>query len=128
MTMSRIIDSFTLMAILISCLGLFGLAAFNAEQRTKEIGIRKVMGASIPRIVRLLSIDFLKLVFIAFLLATPITWLIMNKWLAVFAYHIGIHWWIFSLSGGIAVSSAMIIVSFQAFKAAIVNPVKSLRQ
>ena len=127
MTMSRIIDSFTLMAILISCLGLFGLAAFNAEQRTKEIGIRKVMGASIARIVRLLSIDFLKLVCIAFLVAAPLTWLIMNKWLAAFAYHIAIHWWIFSLSGGIAVSSAMIIVSFQAFKAAIINPVKSLR-
>ncbi len=127
MIMSRIINYFTLMAILISCLGLFGLAAFNAEQRTKEIGIRKVMGASIQRIIRLLSIDFLKLVCIAFLLAAPLTWLIMNKWLAVFAYHIGIRWWMFALSGGSAISIAMLIVGFQAFKAAIVNPVKSLR-
>jgi putative ABC transport system permease protein len=125
--MSRIINSFTLMAILISCLGLFGLAAFNAEQRTREIGIRKVMGASIPRIVRLLSVDFLRLICIAFLVAVPLTWLIMNKWLTVFAYHIVIHWWVFSLSGAITLSSAMVIVMFEAFKAAVINPVKSLR-
>jgi putative ABC transport system permease protein len=127
MIMSRIIDSFTLMAILISCLGLFGLAAFNAEQRTKEIGIRKVMGASISRIVRLLSVDFLRLICIAFLLAVPITWLIMNKWLTVFAYHVEIRWWIFSLSGAMILASTMFIVMFEAFKAAVVNPVKSLR-
>ena len=125
--MSRIINSFTLMAILISCMGLFGLAAFNAEQRTKEISIRKVMGATIPRIVRLLSVDFLRLICIAFLLAVPLTWLIMDKWLAVFAYHISIRWWIFSLSGVFTLASAMVIVVFEAFKAAVVNPVKSLR-
>jgi putative ABC transport system permease protein len=127
MIMSRIINSFTLMAILISCLGLFGLAAFNAEQRTKEIGIRKVLGASVPRIVRLLSVDFLRLICIAFLVAVPITWLIMNKWLTVFAYHITIQWWIFSLSGTMILASTMVIVMFEAFKAAVVNPVRSLR-
>jgi len=125
--MSRIINSFTVMAVIISCLGLFGLAAFNAEQRTKEIGIRKIMGASISRIVQLLSTDFLRLICLAFLLAIPITWLIMTRWLAVFAYHIGIRWWMFALSGGVAIIAAMIIVSFQAFKAAVVNPVISLR-
>ena len=125
--MSRIINSFTLMAILISCLGLFGLAAFNAEQRTKEISIRKVMGATVPRIVRLLSVDFLRLICIAFLLAVPLTWLIMDQWLGVFAYHITIRWWIFSLSGAFTLASAMVIVVFEAFKAAVVNPVKSLR-
>jgi putative ABC transport system permease protein len=125
--MSRIINSFTLMAILISCLGLFGLAAFNAEQRTKEIGIRKVMGATILRIVRLLSADFLRLICIAFLVAVPLTWLIMDKWLTVFAYHIVIRWWIFSLSGAFTLVSAMVIVVFEGFKAAVVNPVKSLR-
>jgi putative ABC transport system permease protein len=125
--MSRIINSFTVMAIVISCLGLFGLAAFNAEQRTKEIGIRKIMGASIPGIIRLLSVDFLTLICIAFLLAAPITSLIMNRWLAIFAYHIGISWWVFALSGGTSIVIAMSIVGFQAFKAAIVNPVESLR-
>ncbi len=125
--MSRIIDSFTGMAIVISCLGLFGLAAFNAEQRAKEVCIRKVMGASISRIVRLLSIDFVKLVCLAFLLAAPLTWLIMNKWLEVFAYHIAMRWWMFALSGGTAIVIAMTIVCFQAFKAAVINPVKSLR-
>jgi putative ABC transport system permease protein len=125
--MSRIINSFTLMAILISCMGLFGLAAFNAEQRTKEISIRKVMGATIPRIVRLLSVDFLRLICVAFLLAVPLTWLIMDKWLTVFAYHVTIRWWVFSLSGAFTLGSAMVIVMFEAFKAAVVNPVKSLR-
>src|SRR6201999_2983754 len=98
-TMSHIITSFTVFAILISCLGLFGLAAFNAEQRTKEIGIRKVMGASVLRIVRLLSVDFFLLICLSFLLAVPITWWIMNRWLNVFAYRIQISWWMFALSG-----------------------------
>jgi MacB-like periplasmic core domain len=125
--MSRIISSFTLFAILISCLGLFGLAAFSAEQRTKEIGIRKIMGASVLRIVRLLSSDFFTLICLAFLVAVPITWWIMNRWLNVFAYRIEISWWMFALSGGAAMIIAMAVVTYQAVKAAVINPVKSLR-
>ncbi|WP_166587161.1 ABC transporter permease [Mucilaginibacter agri] len=126
-TLSQIINTFTLMAILISCLGLFGLAAFSAEQRNKEIGIRKVLGASVTGLVRLLSIDFLKLVLIAMIIATPIAWWGMDKWLQAFAYRIPISWWMFGLAGLIAVCIAMFTVSFQAIKAALVNPVKSLK-
>lgn len=126
-TLSTIINSFTLVAIFISCLGLFGLAAFSAEQRRKEIGVRKVIGASVPGIVRLLSKDFLKLVLVAFLIAIPIVWWAMNKWLQAFVYRIDISWWMFGLAGLIAVAIAMLTVSFQAIKAAITNPVQSLR-
>jgi len=126
-TLSQIINSFTLMAILISCLGLFGLAAFSAEQRNKEIGIRKVLGASVTGIVGLLSKDFLKLVIVAILIATPIAWYGMNKWLQAFAYKINISWWMFALAGLIAVLIALITVSSQAIKAAVANPVKSLK-
>lgn len=126
-TLSRIINSFTLMAILISCLGLFGLAAFSAEQRNKEIGIRKVLGASVTGIVQLLSKDFLKLVLIAIVIATPIAWWAMNKWLQAFAYRIHISWWMFAIAGLVAIFIALMAVSFQAIKAAIANPVKSLR-
>jgi putative ABC transport system permease protein len=126
-TLSKIINSFTLMAIFISCLGLFGLAAFSAEQRKKEIGVRKVIGASVTGIVQLLSKDFLKLVLIAFVIATPVVWWAMNKWLQAYAYRIDISWWMFALAGVIAISIAMLTVSFQAIKAAVANPVKSLR-
>jgi putative ABC transport system permease protein len=126
-TLSRIINSFTIMAILISCLGLFGLAAFSAEQRKKEIGVRKVLGASVSGVVSLLSKDFLKLVGIAILIATPVEWWAMSKWLQAFAYRVEISWWMFALAGCIAVGIALITVSFQAIKAAIANPVKSLR-
>ncbi len=126
-TLSRIINSFTIMAILISCLGLFGLAAFSAEQRKKEIGVRKVLGASVSGVVGLLSKDFLKLVGIAILIATPVAWWAMNKWLQAFAYRVEISWWMFALAGSIAIAIAMFTVSFQAIKAAIANPVKSLR-
>lgn len=126
-TMSRIIDSFTLVAIFISCLGLFGLAAFSAEQRKKEIGIRKVLGADIPGIVNLLSKDFIKLVFLAILIATPISWWIMNKWLQNFVYRIDISWWMFALAGCIAIIIAFATVSFQAIKAAMLSPSNSLR-
>jgi putative ABC transport system permease protein len=112
---------------LISCLGLFGLAAFSAEQRNKEIGIRKVLGASVSGIVGLLSKDFLKLVIIAMLIATPIAWYGMHKWLQAFAYKVDITWWMFALAGVIAVFIALITVSSQAIKAAIANPVKSLK-
>jgi putative ABC transport system permease protein len=127
MTLGNIINSFTLMAILISSLGLFGLASFSAEQRSKEIGIRKVLGASVTGIVQLLSKDFLKLVMISFLIASPIAWWAMNKWLQGFNYRVPITWWMFAMAGLIAIFIAMITVSFQALKAAIANPTKSLK-
>jgi len=125
--LSQIINSFTLIAILISCLGLFGLAAFSAEQRNKEIGIRKVLGASVAGIVQLLSKDFLKLVIVSFIIATPIAWYGMNKWLQSFAYRIPLSWWMFALAGMIAVFIALFTVSTQAIRAALTNPVKSLK-
>jgi putative ABC transport system permease protein len=125
--LSRIINTFTLAAIVISCLGLFGLAAFSAEQRSKEIGIRKVLGASVTGIVQLLSTDFLKLVIIAFVLATPLAWWGMNKWLQAFEYRVPISWWMFALAGILAAIVALFTVSFQAIKAALMNPVKSLK-
>ncbi|MCY7360359.1 MAG: ABC transporter permease [Rudanella sp.] len=118
---------FTSLAIFIACLGLFGLAAFTAEQRTKEIGVRKVLGASVASIVTLLSKDFLKLVLIAIVIASPIAWYAMNRWLQDFAYKIDIEWWVFALAGLLAVTIALLTVSFQSVKAALMNPVKSLR-
>lgn len=123
----KIALTFSVLAILIACLGLFGLATFIAEQRTKEIGIRKVLGASINGIVRLLSKDFVLLVLIAFVIASPIAWWAMNKWLQDFAYRITISWWVFLLAGVAALFIAVITVSFQAVKAALTNPVKNLR-
>lgn len=119
--------SFAALAILISCLGLLGLAAYSTLQRRREIGIRKVLGSSISGVVNLLSLDFLKLVGIAFLIATPLAWFFMNSWLEDFAYRIDIQWWMFALAGGCALLIALLTVSFHAVKAAIVNPVKSLR-
>ena len=126
-SLSNIINSFTIMAILISCLGLFGLAAFSAEQRQKEIGIRKVLGANVAGVVGLLSKEFVKLVGIAFILATPFSWWAMNKWLDAFAYKIPVSWWMFAVAGALSMAIALITVSFQAIKAALVNPVKSLK-
>src|SRR5450432_1844069 len=126
-TLGNIINSFTLMAILISALGLFGLASFSAEQRSKEIGIRKVLGASVPGIVQLLSKDFLKLVLLSFVIATPIAWWAMNNWLAAFSYSVDLSWWMFALAGLIAGLIALFTVSSQAIKAAVVNPAKSLK-
>jgi putative ABC transport system permease protein len=125
--LSQIINSFTLIAILISCLGLFGLAAFSAEQRNKEIGIRKVLGASVTGIVQLLSKDFLKLVVVSFIIATPIAWYGMTQWLQSFAYRIPLSWWMFALAGMIAIFIALFTVSTQAIRAALTNPVKSLK-
>lgn len=119
--------SFSTMAILIACLGLFGLAAFTAEQRTKEIGVRKVLGASVTGIVRLLSKDFIKLVLFALVIASPIAWWAMNQWLQDFAYHIDIQWWVFAVAGAAAVVIALLTVSWQAIRAAVANPVDSLR-
>ncbi len=115
------------MAIFIACLGLFGLATFTAEQRTKEIGVRKVLGASVASIVTLLSRDFLKLVIIAIFLASPIAWYTMYQWLQDFAYKINMGWWVFIAAGAVAAAVAMVTVSFQSIKAALANPVKSLR-
>lgn len=119
--------SFSVLTILIACLGLFGLAAFMAEQRTKEIGVRKVLGASVQHIVSLLTRDFLKLVLIASLIAFPLAWFAMHKWLENFAFKTSIGWWIFALAGCIAALIATATVGGQAIKAAITNPIKSLR-
>ncbi len=125
--LASIVGYFTLIAILISCLGLFGLATFSAEQRIKEIGVRKVLGASVTSIVTLLSKDFLKLVGIAVLIASPLAWFVMNKWLQDFAYRVNITWVVFVLTAFVAIMIALITISFQAIRAAVANPVKSLR-
>jgi len=119
--------SFTTLAIVIACLGLFGLAAYAAEQRTKEIGIRKVLGASMSTIVQMLSKDFIKLVLIAIIIASPLAWWAMNKWLQDFAYRIHIQWWVLAIAGSAVILIAFITISFQSIKAALTNPVKSLR-
>ena len=126
-TLMRIINSFTGMAIVISCLGLFGLAAFSAEQRSKEVGVRKVLGASVTGIVGLLSSDFLRLVGIALLISVPVSWWVMHQWLTGFAYRTPIRWWMFALSGLLAAGIAMVTVSWHTIRAARANPVKSLR-
>lgn len=123
----QLLNLFTLLTIFISCLGLFGLASYMAESRIKEIGIRKVLGATVQSITTLLSKDFLKLVLISIVLAVPVSWYFMSKWLEDFEYRITISWWTFALAGILALSIALLTVSYQAIKAAIVNPVKSLR-
>ena len=115
------------LTIFVACLGLFGLATFTAEQRTKEIGIRKVLGADVKGIVALLSKDFLKLVIIAFIVAVPVAWYVMNQWLQEFAYRIQISWWIFAVAALLAIIITVITISFQAIRAALANPVNSLR-
>jgi ABC-type antimicrobial peptide transport system permease subunit len=120
-------NCFAGLAIFISCLGLLGLAMFTAEQRTKEFGIRKVLGAKVGTLFSLLSKDFLQLVLVAFLLATPLAWWAMHTWLQNFAYHIQLEWWVFLLAGVLALVIALLTVSFQALKVAFANPVKSLR-
>ncbi len=116
---------FAVLAVFIACLGLFGLTAFTAEQRTKEIGVRKVLGASVGSIVALLSKDFLKLVLIAIVIASPVGWWALREWLQNFAYKTDIGWWVFALAGGLAI--ALLTISFQSVKAALMNPVRSLR-
>ncbi|WP_020594748.1 ABC transporter permease [Spirosoma panaciterrae] len=115
------------LAIFIACLGLFGLATFSAQQRTKEIGVRKVLGSSVTGIVALLSKDFLKLVLIAIVIASPLAWWVMSNWLVDFAYKINLEWWMFALAGLAAILIALLTISFQSIKAALANPVKSLR-
>jgi putative ABC transport system permease protein len=123
----KIFISFSSLAILIACLGLFGLVAYAAEQRTREIGIRKVLGAGISTIVQMLSKDFIRLVLLAILIASPLVWLAMHKWLQGFAYRIDISGWIFVIAGLIALLIALLTVSFQTIRAAMANPVKSLK-
>jgi len=125
--MGTVFTIFTVLSIFVACLGLFGLAAYTAERRTKEIGVRKVLGASVQGLVVLLSKDFVKLVLLAAIIAFPIAWWGMSKWLEDFAYRITIGWWVFIVAGIIALLIALFTVSFQAIKAAVKNPVKNLR-
>ena len=124
----QLFRAFAAIAIFISCLGLFGLSAFTVEKRVKEIGIRKVLGASLPGIVALLGRDFLKLVLIAVVIASPLAWYAMQHWLKDFAYRIEIPWWVFLLAGAAAMGVALVTVGFQSMRAALANPVKSLRR
>jgi putative ABC transport system permease protein len=123
----KVFSIFAAFAIFVACLGLFGLALHSTTQRTKEIGIRKVLGASISNILLLLTKDFARLVLIASIVAFPIAWWVMNRWLEDFSYRITIGWWIFLIAGSVAFVVALLTVSFQAFRASIANPVKSLR-
>jgi len=124
---SQIFSYFSFLAILIACMGILGLSLYSIQQHIKEIGIRKVLGASVIRITSELVKDFLKPVLIAAIIAFPIAWYAMDKWLQDFAYRINIGWWIFIVAGSVALLIALFTVSFQAIKAAIANPVKSLR-
>jgi putative ABC transport system permease protein len=123
----QVLLAFTILTIGIACLGLFGLITFTVGKRVKEIGIRKVLGASAGSMVSLLTESLLKVVFVSLLVAIPISWLVMNKWLEDFAYRIHLEWWIFALAGIISLIIALATLSIQAIKAAIANPVKSLR-
>jgi putative ABC transport system permease protein len=122
-----ILNIFSILIIFVACLGLFGLATYTAEQRTKEIGIRKVLGASASQVTQMLSREFLKLVLIASLIAFPVAWWAMNKWLQSFAYRIEISWWVFVIAALVTIFIALLTISFRAVRAAIANPVKSLR-
>jgi putative ABC transport system permease protein len=123
----KITTFFSFLAVLIASLGLFGLSSYTIAQRAKEIGVRKVLGASVASIVSLLSKDFLKLVLIAIAIASPIAWYAVSQWLEDFAYKIDLSWWIFAVAGILAVLIALLTVSFQSIKAALMNPVKTLR-
>jgi putative ABC transport system permease protein len=125
--LSNIFNIFTLLAIFLACLGLFGLVTFTLEKRTKEIGIRKVLGASVSSISALISKDFLKLVTIAIFLASPIAWYFLNKWLQHYPYRVNVYWWIFLLAAAAILITTIITISFKTIKAALANPVKSLR-
>jgi hypothetical protein len=118
---------FAVVAILISCLGLLGLVMFSAEQRIKEFGVRKVLGASLSQLMALFASDFLKLVFVAFLVAAPLGWYAMSRWLQDFAYKIDLSWWIFVAAGIASLAIALFTLSYEAFKTAVANPVKNLR-
>jgi putative ABC transport system permease protein len=125
--MGHLFNTFSIIAILISCMGLLGLATYTAQVRTREIGIRKVLGASVGNIIALVAVNFLKLVVIAILIASPIAWWAMHSWLQNFAYRITVSWWMFALAGAAAIFIALVTISFQSIKAATANPVKSLK-
>ena len=125
--LSSLYKVFAILAIFLSCLGLYGLASFMAVQRIKEVGIRKVLGASVSHVIYLFSKEFIILIAIAFVIASPIAWYFMNNWLQDYVYRINISWWIYVAGAFIAMIIALMTVSFQAIKAAIANPVKSLR-
>jgi putative ABC transport system permease protein len=127
MRTGKVFNVFALLAIVLACLGLFGLSAYAARQRIKEIGVRKVLGASVANISFLLSSGFVKLVVLAFLIASPLAWFVMNKWLQQFSYRVQVEWWVFGVAGVASVFIALVTVSFQSIKAAVTNPVKSLR-
>jgi putative ABC transport system permease protein len=127
MIVNMLIKYFGILAVVISCLGLLGLAAFTAEQRTKEIGIRKVLGANVASVVALLSKDFMRLIIVSIVIASPVAWYLMDKWLKDFVYHIDMSWSILAIAGFIAITIALLTVSFQSIRAAITNPVKSLK-
>ncbi|HYE56279.1 MAG TPA: FtsX-like permease family protein, partial [Chitinophagaceae bacterium] len=122
-----VFSTFSTLAILLACLGLFGLTAYAVVQRTKEIGIRKILGASVANIIALLSKDFLLLVIIAIVVASPLAWYAADRWLQDFTYRINIEWWVFGIAGTGALVIALLTISVQAIKAALANPVKSLR-
>ena len=123
----KVFGIFAFLAILIACFGLLGLSAYNVLQRTKEIGIRKVLGASVNSILVLLSKDFLRLILVSFFLAIPVGWILMSKWLEDYAFRIHIGWWVFGIAGAIALMIAIVTIVVQAMKAATTNPVTSLR-
>ncbi|RZM03903.1 MAG: FtsX-like permease family protein, partial [Pedobacter sp.] len=123
----KLASIFAFLTIFISCLGLFGLATYMAENRIKEIGVRKVLGASVPGITMLLSKDFLILVFISLVIASPIAWYLMYNWLQDFPYRVNIQWWVFVLAGVLSILIALLTVSYESIKASLANPVKSLR-
>ena len=125
--MGSLFNVFAILAIFISCMGLYGLSAFMAEQRTKEIGVRKVLGASVFNIVHLLSTGFTRLILIAVVIAVPIAWFAINSWLKSFAYRVNADWLIFLIASIAALAIAWITVSYESIKAAVANPVKSLR-
>ena len=125
--LSNLYKIFAVIAIFLSCLGLYGLASFMAVQRIKEVGIRKVLGASVSGVVYLFSKEFIILITIAFIIASPLAWYFMNQWLQDYVYRINVSWWIFIVGGISAIVIALITVSFKAIKAALANPVKSLR-
>ncbi len=127
MRLQKIISFFAVIAILISVMGLFALTAFHTKQRTKEIGVRKVLGATVPQLAAIMSKEFIYLVLLSVLIISPVAWLAMDKWLENFAYHINIGWWMLAAAGLATLLIALIAVSFQAVKAAVVSPAKSLR-
>jgi len=125
--LAALVSIFSILAIVISCMGIFGLSVFQSEQRIKEMGIRKVLGATTSEIIFLLTKSFSKWVIYANIIAIPVAYYFLNEWLQDFAYKIEISWWMFTLAGGIALTIALLTISIQAIKAAIANPVKSLR-